>query len=88
MAEPRAVAPREQTAPISSLQKPTREKSRETILKQDMRRINKDLAKLDKMVAEFEQLVETHKNSEKYRATLQKELVDTKAELIKLLGLG
>ena len=88
MAEPRAVAPQTQTAPISSLQKPTREKSQETILKQTMRRINKDLEKLNKLVAEFEELEKAYDNSQASRTSLQKELEITKTELIKLLGLG
>ena len=76
------------TAPISSLQKPTREKSRETVLKQDMRRLQKELTKLDKLVAEFEELKKAHANSEMDRIKLQKELDHTKIDLIKLLGLS
>ena len=80
--------PQTTTAPISSLQKPTREKSRETILKQDMRRIQKELVKLDKLVSEFENLKKAHASSEVNRIALQKELEGTKIDLIKLLGLS
>ena len=88
MPQPETATQKDTTAPISALRKPTREKSRETVLKQTMRRINKDLEKLDKLVAEFEELKKAHASSEQDRIGLQKELERTKVELIKILGLS
>ena len=67
--------------------KPTRQKSKETILKQDIRRLNRELATVQKKVDEFNALEKEMQTMGAKRDQLKQNLEHTKAALIKELGL-
>lgn len=64
-----------------------RTKSQETILKQAMRDIKKDLATIDKDIAEFEAMEKSIAAVRKSREAKTEEFEKVKAKLIKHLGL-
>ena len=67
--------------------KATRTPSPETILKQEMRSINKELAAVAKTVAEFEAIQNEFDNAEERKAELESDLAAVKAKLRTALGL-
>jgi hypothetical protein len=73
---------------VAPILKPTRAKSSETILKEKMRKLTRDLELLDKKVADFEVLEAQMDNVDKERADVKAALEHVKASLIKELGLG
>ena len=73
----------ENTAPAAP-----RKKSQETILKQDMGRITRELDALDKKLEAFEKLQEEITDMGAQREALQNELQSVKTDLIAELGLG
>jgi len=68
--------------------KKTRTKSKETILKADMKAIRKELGTLDTKVAEFEAMKAEIEVIEETRANLQAELETVKHDLMVELGLA
>lgn len=68
--------------------KKTRKKSQETILKQEMRRIQKELAGLDKKIEAFEAMEKEIDAVDKTRNELTAKLDAVKADLVKELGLA
>ena len=67
--------------------KPTRQKSKETILKQDIRRLNRELATVQKKVDEFNALEKEMETMGAKRDQLKQELTGAKLALVKELGL-
>ena len=68
-------------------EKATRKKSPETALKQEMAAINRDLAKLDKTIADFAEIKKEFDNAEATKADLTAKLDDVKGKLRTALGL-
>tara|TARA_R110000803_G_scaffold79057_3_gene144495 strand:- start:23394 stop:23648 length:255 start_codon:yes stop_codon:yes gene_type:complete len=73
---------------VAPILKPTRAKSSETILKEKMRKLTRDLEALDKKVADFEALEKQMTGVDKEREEVNEALEAVKASLIKELGLG
>ena len=67
--------------------KATRTPSPETVLKQEMRSINKELAAVAKTVAEFEAIQNEFDNAEERKTQLESDLAAVKAKLRTALGL-
>ena len=78
------------TKPVTNVApiKATRTKSTETILKEKLRLLTRNLEGLDKKVTEFEALEKEMDNVDATRIKVKGELDKVKAELIKELGLG
>ena len=67
--------------------KPTRQKSKETILKQDIRRLNRELTAVQKKVDEFNTLEKEMETIGAQRDKIKQELTGAKLALVKELGL-
>jgi hypothetical protein len=67
--------------------KAVRKKSPETVLKQEMTAINRELAKLDKTLDNFKQMQKEVEGAEAKKAELTQKLDVTKAKLRTALGL-
>jgi len=65
----------------------TRTKSRETVLKLQMRTIQRDLIAVDKTVAQFNELKKAAEGADAKREKLTARLGIVKADLVKELGL-
>lgn len=77
-----------ETASISTLAKTSlRQKSPETLLKQELRSLNKELKALDKVVDEFEEMEKQVGNAKETRTKINEQLDGVKDKLIILLGL-
>ena len=74
----------ENVAPIA---KPKRAKSKETILKEKKRKVEKDLEVLEKKIEKFKEMKAEMVNAEEQQNQLKAELDSIKNELIKELGL-
>jgi len=77
----------EATITPSTVEKPVRKKSPETVLKQEMAAINRDLAKLDKTLANFKEMQKEVEGAEAKKAKLIEKLDSIKAKLRTALGL-
>ena len=73
---------------VEPIKKATRAKSTETILKEKMRKLDKDLTLLDKKVEDFEKLEKEMDNVDAERTKVQTALQAVKDQLITELGLG
>lgn len=65
----------------------TRKKSPETVLKQEMAAINREMKGIDKTLASFKEMQKEVAGAETKKANLTARLDIVKAELIKALGL-
>jgi len=78
----------EATANVAEIKpKAIRKKSPETTLKQELRSLQKELEKVDAMVAKFDEMKEEVANAETRKAEIVANLDIVKADLKKVLGL-
>jgi len=72
-----------------SKKEPTvRVKSEETILKQTLRNLNKELKRLDAAVAQFQKLQNEMEDTTAEKTKLETEIREVKDKLIRVLGLA
>ena len=67
--------------------KPTRKKAPETVLKQEMASLNKELVKVNKTIAEFEDITKAKEAADVRKVEIEANLEQVKADLRKALGL-
>ena len=70
-----------------SKEKKTRKQSPETVLKQRMRGIEKEMVSIDKVVQKFNEMKKEADGAEAKKVKLNNELTEVKAKLRKALGL-
>jgi len=76
------------TASISTLAKPAlRKKTPETLLKQELRSLNKELVALDKIVEDFAEMEKQVANAKETRENINTRLDTVKDKLRAILGL-
>jgi len=62
-------------------------KSEESVLKQELRSLNKELTRLNNAVIQFEKLQAEMKDTKEQKTQLENDIREVKDQLIKVLGL-